>query len=117
MTKPMIRKANRPVRTNRGPDTTLEHGRSELISRLPKARLIYNPFTSAQVIRLADGFGLYCGDEGYFIVEPSPGAGFVSLPMDFVDARHWAIAQGCEHAFDTYHRSLDAVLKAHGVSL
>ena len=116
MSKPMIRKANPRRRSDRGPDTTLEHGRSELIARLPKARLIRNPLTSAQVIRMADGFGLYCGDEGYFLVQPAL-TGFISLPMELVDARHWAIAHGCEHAFDDYHRALEAVYKAHGVPL
>jgi hypothetical protein len=65
---------------------------------------------------MADGFGLYCGDEGYFLVQLAP-AGFIPLPMEVADARHWAIAHGCEHAFDDYNRALEAVYKAHGVSL
>ena len=109
--------ASRRARSDRGPDTTLEEGRSELIGLLPKARLVYNPITSAQVIRLSGGFGLYCGDEGYFVVQPSPASGFVSTPMEPEDARHWAVIKGCAHEFDEYHRCLTAILKAHGVSL
>src|SRR4051812_40244687 len=117
MTKPMIRKAKSPARTNRGHDTTLEEARSELIALLPKARLVFNPLTSAPVLRISGAFGLYCGDEGYFIVQPNPGTGFVSIPVEPVDARHWALAHNGEHVFDEYHRSLQAILKAHGVSL
>lgn len=109
--------ASRRARTNRGPDTTLGEARSELIELLPKARLVYNPITSAQVIRMSGGFGLYCGDEGYFVVQPDPACGFRSIPMEPEDARHWAVVKDCAAEFDEYHRCLMAILKVHGVSL
>jgi len=117
MSKPMIHKAKLPSRTNRGPDPTIEEARSELIALLPKARLLRNPLTSAPVLRISGAFGLYCGDEGYFLVQPNPRTGFISIPLEAADARHWALAHNGEQVFDEYHRSLQAILTAHGVSL
>jgi len=106
------------ARSDQGPDTTLEDGRSELIGLLPKARLVYNPITSAQIIyQHGGGFGLYCGDEGYFVVQPNPTTGFVSIPVDYEDARKYAASYSCEYHFAKYHKCLESILKAHGVSL
>jgi hypothetical protein len=118
MTKPLIPKASRPARTNRGRDTAPAERRSELIGLLPKRqRLVCNPLTSAQVIPIGGAFGLYCGDEGYFVVQPNPASGFVSVPMETDDARQWAVVHGCEAQFDEYHANLAAILRVHGVLL
>jgi hypothetical protein len=117
MSKPMIRKANPRTRSDRGPDTTIEEARSELIALLPKRqRLAYNPLTSARVVCQHGGFGLYCGDEGYFLVQPAS-VGFISVGVEVEDARHWAIVHNAEGEFDEYHENLMAVLRVHGVLL
>jgi hypothetical protein len=81
--------------------------------------LAMNPFTAVRVICLHGICGLYCGDSGYFLVEPSAGSTFNILKLSVDGARQWAEAQGTRAAADfSWHwRVVEALLQKYGIEV